>query len=336
MMLPTIALLLLANPGSFDELLRSGLIALNENDLATAQKQLEAASKIQPGRAEVWLALAQTYWKRQQPKLADAAAAKAEPLAGENPAILRGLALYYSEAGHYAKAAADLKTAMRLRPYEEAYYFELSRLYLREQKFEPALETLNAGVKLFDKSAQLELARGVALYGLRRFPEAIDSFLRTIQLAPEVPQPYLFLGRMLDQAESKLPEIAKAFAGYQKANPQSYLGSFLSAKALVLENGDPARIEPLLRESIAKDDSFWESHFELGLLFEKRHDFAGAAAELEKAVTLNPKDPAPHYRLARIYDRLGKKAEADRQRELHAKLSAGERSGMQSPARVLK
>jgi tetratricopeptide (TPR) repeat protein len=334
-MLPVL-LLLFANAASFDDLLRSGLIALNSNDLATAQKQLEAASKIQPGRAEVWLGLAQTYLKQRQPKLADAAAGKAEPLAAGNPAILRGLALYYSEAGQSAKAAAELQAALRLRPYEEAYYFELSQIYLREQKFEPALEALNTGLKLFDKSAQLELARGVALYGLRRFPEAIDSFLRTIQLAPEVPQPYLSLGQMLDQAESKLPEIAKAFAGYQKANPQSYLGSFLFAKALVLENGDPARIESLLRDSIGKNEGFWESHFELGLLFEKRRDFSSAAAEIERAVALNPKEATPHYRLARIYDRLDKKAEADAQRDLHAKLSAEEGSGMQKTAPVLK
>ena len=333
-MLPVL-LLFFANATSFDELLRAGLIALNQNDLATAQKQLEAAAKIEPGRAEVWLGLAQTYWKGRQPGPAAAAAAKAEPLAAGNAAIMRGLALYYSEAGQSSKAAAELQAALRLRPYEEAYYFELSQIYLREQKFEPALESLNTGVKLFDKSAQLELARGVALYGLRRFPEAIDSFLRTIQLAPEVPQPYLFLGRMLDQAESKLPEIAKAFAGYQKANPQSYLGSFLFAKALALENGDPARIESLLRDSIGKNEGFWESHFELGLLFEKRRDFSSAAAEIERAVELNPKEATPHYRLARVYDRLGKKAEADAQRELHAKLSA-EGSGMQKPAPVLK
>src|SRR5215472_9682365 len=161
MILPVL-LLLFADTASFDTLLRSGLIALNKNDLAAAQKQLEAASKMEPGRAEVWLALAQTYWKQQLPKLADAAAAKAEPLARENAAILRGLALYYSEAGRYEKAATELQAAIRLRPYEEAYYFELSQLYLRDQKFEPALSTLNAGVKLFDKSAQLELARGVA------------------------------------------------------------------------------------------------------------------------------------------------------------------------------
>lgn len=69
---------------------------------------------------------------------------------------------------------------------------------------------------------------------------------------------------------------------------------------------------------------------------EKRRDFAGAAEEIEKAVALNPNDATPHYRLARIYDRLGKKVEADAQREIHAKLSAAERSGMQNPALVLK
>ena len=73
------------------------------------------------------------------------------------------------------------------------------------------------GRKNFDKSPQLELAAGVAYYGLRRFPEAIEAFLRTIRLDPGIEQPYVFLGRMLDQAEDKLPQITEVFAGTDHA-----------------------------------------------------------------------------------------------------------------------
>jgi hypothetical protein len=41
-------------------------------------------------------------------------------------------------------------------------------------------------------------------------------------------------------------------------------------------------------------------------------------------VELNPKSGTPHYRLARIYDRLGKKQEAGLERSRHAALVAEE------------
>ncbi|MGH9666396.1 MAG: tetratricopeptide repeat protein, partial [Bryobacteraceae bacterium] len=58
----------------------------------------------------------------------------------------------------------------------------------------------------------------------------------------------------------------------------------------------------------------------LGVLLSSRGQFAEAAREMERSIALNPNDPAPHYRLARIYDRLGKTAEANAERELHKKL----------------
>ena len=126
--------------------------------------------------------------------------------------------------------------------------------------------------------------------------------------------------RMLDQAEDKLPKITEVFAAFSKSAPGNYLSSFLYGKVVALE--DPARAERLLRESIARNDQFWESHFELGALLEQRGAVQEASQEVRRGIELNPQDPAAHYRLARLYDRLGKTAEAQSERELHAKLSA--------------
>src|SRR2546425_8929587 len=89
--------LLLAEVPSFDAVLRAGLTALNEHKLAEAQSQLEAAAKIQPGNPQVWMALAQTYWRSRQPKAAESAASRAESLDPRNPMVLHGLAYFYSE-----------------------------------------------------------------------------------------------------------------------------------------------------------------------------------------------------------------------------------------------
>lgn len=367
----------------FDGAFRAGLVALNNNDLQRAESQLVAASKLQPANARVWLALAQTYWKLHKLPAAQSAASKVEALAKE-PAILEGLALYYSETENYgiaaelearyaetkpesasravelylragkpqpaiqtarkalttydraelhdllgkayqadgnpAEAIREFQVAIRKNRFDEGFYFDLAQAQLNQQSFAAALETLDAGRKYFDKSAQLELAAGVAYYGLRRFPEAIEAFLNTIRLDPGVEQPYVFLGRMLDQSEDRLTKIRDVFAAFVKAQPNNYLSSFLYGKALSLDN--PAEAAAMFRKSIARNGRFWESHFELGLILENEGKLEEAAAEIRQSADLNPKDPTPHYRLARLYDRLGRAKDAENERELHARLSA--------------
>jgi len=311
-------LVLLAD--QFETTFHAGLVALNQGNLAVAQSQLESASRMHPRDSRVWLSLAQTYWKLHQPQPAQIAARKAEEFA-DDPAVLRALAFYYSEAADPSRAAQLLQAVIQRRPYDEASYFDLAQLQLKQQNFAAALAAIDAGRKNFDKSAQLELAAGVACYGLRRFPEAIDAFLRTIQLDPSAEQPYVFLGRVADQAEDKLPRITQVFADYSRRAPDNYLATFLYGKSLLLGE-DPAQSESLLRKSISQNNSFWESHFELGVLLDEQGKFEEAAREVRRAIELNPNDPAPHYRLARLYDRLGRAAEAQSERELHAKLAA--------------
>jgi tetratricopeptide (TPR) repeat protein len=313
-------LLLVLFADQFDTSFKAGLIALNENNLQVAESQLEAASQLHPQDSRVWLALAQTYFKLHKLPAAEAAAGKAEALATDS-VVIRGLAVYYSGASNSAKAEELLRKAILRKPFEENYYFDLAQLFLKEQNFAAALKTLDAGRKNFDKSAQLELAAGVAYYGLRRFPEAIDAFLRTIQLDPAVEQPYVFLGRVVDQAEERLPRITQVFAAFANGAPGNYMGNFLYGKSL-LAGSDLSQAEALLGKSIAQNDAFWESHFELGVLLEQQGKFEEAAREVRRSVDLNPDDPAPHYRLARLYDRLGKTAEARAERAVHAKLSA--------------
>lgn len=82
-----------------------------------------------------------------------------------------------------------------------------------------AVRVLEAAKKVFDNSAQLELTLGIACYGQRGFSEAVDSFLRAATLAPDVEQPYVFLGRILNQAEARLAEVTQkiaAFAGLKR------------------------------------------------------------------------------------------------------------------------
>jgi tetratricopeptide (TPR) repeat protein len=395
-------LLLWADPAAFENTLRAGLEALHGNNLPVARARLEEASRMQPASPQVWMGLAQTYWKLKMPDLALSAAAKAESTAPDSPLVLHGLAYFYSETGDPAKAAllearyaektpadrdafpraidlylqakqakpaialaaqalaredradvrdqlgeayemdgqaekavVEMRKAIKLNAYEETYYFELARLYLRHQNAEAAVGTLEEGRRIFARSAQLELALGVAYYGLRRFSDAADCFLRTIRIAPEVEQPYIFLGRMLDQAEDKLPQVTEAYSALVKSKPDDYLANFLYGKALSVASGDRRQTETLFRKSIALNSGYWESHYELGILLERVRDFAGAAGEFQRAIELNPNSPTPHYHLARVYERLGRKDEAAAEHAAHERLSVEETSAVRSQERAL-
>ncbi len=227
--------------------------------------------------------------------------------------------------GDLEKAAAEYERAIQLSPYEESFYFEAAHTYLLRQQFDAAVKILEHGGKIFDKSAQLELALGVAYYGQRRFADATNAFLRTIDIDPAVRQPYIFLGKMLDQASDRLPDILRRFEAWAASNPKDPMAQLIYAKGLLAAGGNPAvltQAERLLRASIGLIADQWESHYELGVLLEKQRKFQEAAAELERSIAISASQADAHYHLSRVYDRLGEPDKAAAERAIHERLTA--------------
>jgi len=400
-MLPLFLLLLWAGQSSFETLFRSGLAALQQNQLATAQAQLEAAAKLKPDSPEVWLALAHTYHKLDKAGAAESAIGKAASLAGNDPAALKGLALYHSEAGNYEQAAefsarfarltpedasaaaraaelylkarrpepainlvnralqiedrADLRAllaaayeidqrpndaaeqmehAIRLNRYEEDYYFRAARDYLIAGKAPMAVRVVEAGKKIFARSAQLELILGIAYYALERYSDALDTFLNAIRMDPTVEQPYIFIARTMDHTPSRLPQILEAFKSAADNDPDNYRSNYLYGKALLMSGDDDDKAEALLRKSISLKADYWESHLELAKALEQKGDLESAVPELRRAIELNPKSSEAHFRLGRVYDRVGKPEEAKKEYAIQTQLIDAEESGPRHSGRL--
>jgi len=325
-MLPALLVLFVAFT-PVDDLFRAGLTALDRGDLTAAQTNLEAASKSAPRDGRVWVALSQTYWRLHKEAAAEAAAGKAAALAPEDPAVLQGLAIYYAETNQTLKAArAESKYSTKIpqnggaRERAAELYFAAARPLLEQHKFAEAGVILRESVERLPESAQLQLALGVCDYGLRRFEEAADAFLRTIEIAPETEQPYAFLGRILDQIPSRLPQVTERFAQYEAAHSASAEAYLLHAKALDAQALSPETAMRLLEKSIAINGGDPAAHFEMGTVLDRLQRYAEAAAEFTRAAELAPSDAAAHYRLARDYDRIGKHEAAQAEREKHERL----------------
>lgn len=330
-MLFPLAFLVLAATIPSDDLTRTGLENLAAGRLESARADLEKATRSNPGDPRAWLGLEEVYARLHQTKLASDAANRAIQLAHgvqnwQDQAKVRNyLGKVYLATGDFTQAIAEYREAIKVDPYDEAFRFDLAKALLEREQFREAIEVLEDARKVFDKSAQIELALGVAYYGQRRFADAAGAFLRTIELAPDVSQAYAFLGRMLDQAGDRMPEIKKRFAEYGLAHPQDYLGYLLQGKAESVGGEDLARAEALFRKSIELRSDLWESHYELGIVLESERNFTGAANEFEKSVQLNPDFPPTHYHLARVYDRLNRPQAADEQRMIHHELTSHEK-----------
>ncbi len=340
---------------------QEGMAALDQNNLAKAQASFEQATRLAPKHPGAWLLLAQTCAKQKDQKGALSAAQRAETLGAGDPQILQGLANFYATlvpdlpkaaklGARYAEISPQDVTAwsrltafclssgqlepaieagvraLKLNPYDENSHFQLAQAYLLKQDFPSAISVLQNARITFDKSAQIELALGVAYYGARKFPQSIEQFLKTTQLAPDVPQPYIFLGRMLDQLSDRLPEMTERFAQFELRNPKISLGYLLHAKALIAQSIEPDKAFGLLEKSVALKEDDSETHLQLGVLLEQKRDFPNAAKHLERSIQLNPNDSAVHFRLARVYDRLGRKDDAAKQRAIHEKLSEQEKA----------
>jgi Flp pilus assembly protein TadD len=331
--------------------LQQGLVALRDGNLSNAKTDFQQALKDDPKNPFAWVSLAETCRRLGDESTARDAAQKAATFGGTLPVIDHALAAFYTQEGQLARAAefeekyaespkADPEAALRTaelyqragdrasaervlkhlwqqRGSDPTIAFSYARILLQRLDFAAAGKAVAAAAEAHPDNAQLVLVQGVASYGQRRFENAIDSFLKVIAIDPAIPQPYEFIGKMLDQAGPRLPEITKAFAAHRNSAPDDALANLALAKAILAANAHDPEAETLLRHSIEIDPKQWESHFQLGVVLEGRHDFKAAAAELQQAIAFNPQEPMPHYHLARVDDRLGEPDQAAAERKLH-------------------
>jgi tetratricopeptide (TPR) repeat protein len=250
---------------------------------------------------------------------------------GENAELRNLLGKAYAHSGETQKAVAELRLAVQLQPDNEGFRFDLGQLLLKSTHFEAAATVLEDAHQRFPRSAQIELALGVAYYCSVRYDEAAEAFLKTIDLVPDVPQPYVFLGKMLVHVDSHLREIVSKCIVAERVSPSNPYAPLLHAEALIAEL-KPAEEEAavrLLEKSIALKNNSAEAYFVFGCLLDHKGYYSRAVQLLEKCVQLKPDDPVARYRLGRLYVRLGKDKQADAQFAAQAKLKQEVRHGHQ-------
>ena len=104
------------------------------------------------------------------------------------------LGIVYGRLDEPEKALKEFATAMSLRPDDDTIKINLSVFYQRQKEYKKAEEVLKYLQSRNPKNANLYFRLGLVYKDSGRYEAAISEFLKSIELAPDIINPYIELG----------------------------------------------------------------------------------------------------------------------------------------------
>jgi tetratricopeptide (TPR) repeat protein len=224
-----------------------------------------------------------------------------------------------------ASAVKEFQLAAQMDPSEKNVFDWGNELLLRET-IEPAIEVFKRGVALYPNSLRMYVGLGIALYSRNSCDAAIEALCHASDLDPSDPRPYLYLGKMYNVSMGNADEVARRMKRFMETNPNNALAYYYGALSIWkgsrsgTQGVDVARVEALLRKSLALDPRSADAHLQLGILYHDQHREQEAISEFQAAIRSNPYDPDAHYHLAQAYLRTGDKERGQEELQLYEKL----------------
>jgi tetratricopeptide (TPR) repeat protein len=218
------------------------------------------------------------------------------------------LGMSYYGAGMYAKAVPELDHALAAEPANTQLHYVVAQSCLWSSQYDRALKEFEWLLREQPNSAATHILMGEALDGLGRGHDAIAEFQAAAAVSPAEPAVHFGLGylywkeRLYDEAEREFRlELAQDSSHAQAA---AYLGDVL------VQRDEPAAAEPLLEKARRLNPKIRIAYLDLGIIHAEREQYQTAAKELREAVRLDAGHADAHYRLAQVYQKLGRQAEA--------------------------
>jgi choline-sulfatase len=186
---------------------------------------------------------------------------------------------------HSDESIALLEQVIAKNP-TSSFYEKLGTWLMRKQEFSEAIPPLRKALEMDPDSNGARFLMGKCLLTTQDYDAAIPVLEKLVAKVPNAVEAHSFL--QLAYARTNRPADAiKECQIVLRYEPDDY-GSYLILGQSLARSGDPQ---------------------------------AGVAT-LNKAASMEPRDPTPHAWLADIYDQMGKKAEAEQQRAEAERLGA--------------
>jgi len=227
--------------------------------------------------------------------------------------------------GNALEAVREYQRAAELDA-SETNLFDWGSELLKHRAAGPATEVFAKGNRLFPRSARILLGFGAALCAGGSYDEAARRFFAAVDLNPDDPGPYLFLGKVASAGITPLDGSVQRLARFARVQPGNPLANYYYAAVLWKRWNGPqdrqitAQVQSLLAKAVRLDPTLADAHLQLGILYSSLPDFRKAIGCYQKAIAADPDLAEPHYRLAQAYQRTGEQLKARAEFDLFAQL----------------
>ena len=220
---------------------------------------------------------------------------------------LIGMAHYGLE--EYAAAIPDLKEAAASDPQNLAFRLVLAHSCLASKQFQCVLDVYHEILMLNAESAEADMLAGEASDEMNDRIGATEQFRAAVKANPKEPNVHFGLGYLL-WTQNQYEEASQEFLA-ELANVPNHVQAMTYLADVNLKTNHPEVALPLIEKAIRLDPEMELAHLDLGILHADAGRRDAALRELKVAAKLSPNDVNPHWRLARLYQVMGRKEEAN-------------------------
>jgi tetratricopeptide (TPR) repeat protein len=302
-----------------------GVIAVQQNRLAAALEQFDAAAAWNPALAGLDRNRGIMAFRAAQYERAIAPLARHLNAHAEDALARRMLGVSYYLTRDFRRAVETLKP---LEPTitddaELAYTYGISLVQLTDNKTASAIFARLAAERAKDAQARFYAAQGFML--TQDYERALTEFRAAAALDPRTPQAHYNAGQSLIRL-NRLSEAEREFRQELSLNPADEASKYHLAYVLLEQKRQTSEALGLLREVVAARPDYADARYQLGKALIEQGDVAGAIKNLEAAARAEPTKDYVHYQLSIAYRRASRTVEAERELQLYKELKAASRS----------
>ncbi len=298
---------------SYEDLLQAGSLWGELGQFPTAARAFQQALKLQPGSYDAQFNLAFALFRQGELDQALAVLGNIDRARAQSQAdyhYLRGkveLALQRPQA-----AAEEYLRAAHLQPDNESLCMDAGLLFSRYQDFEKALGVFRACAERLPRSVSVETGLGLTYFQLGKYPEAIDTFKKVIDLQPGADAAREALVFLLYIA-GRLEEGRQVLEERMQGKDVDYYIYFLHALVLLRQDARGNREAALhsLERALQRNPNFAPAYYQRAKIEFEQGNAASALGDLTTATRLDPNYAQPYSLMAQIYYKLGRKQEAE-------------------------
>jgi tetratricopeptide (TPR) repeat protein len=315
-------------PRRADALSNLGIVFAHLGDYSSAIDSYKKAVEIDPHLYEVRLNLGIAYYQIRDFESANRELSRvisSQP-GNQQARLLNGLCLVALD--RLKEATRDLESVYRADPHNLAAAYALATTYLGTGDTEKARKLADAVFSKVDSAESYLIFGSLRLAG-KEFADAIKDFSAAVSLNPRLPLLHSQLGNAYFYSGDR-EQAKKEFKEELTINPRDFNANYRLGR-LLREDGNLVDAAAHLQTALQLRPDDTSSLYEKAQLLQSQGETERAVDCLEQVVRQAPDFTPAHVLLARLYYKLKRPGDAERERSIIARLNAEEQTRQPTP-----